>query len=428
MSGGGGGTTVQKADPWVGQQPYLQDMFAQAQNMFQQGYGQEYYPGQTVAPFSPQTQMALDLQTQRAMGGSPQQAAMGRYITGTLQQPTVNPYAMMGGGQQLMGGIQPGQNLLMAGGAPTDLGTAAQIAGFAGGAGGVGEAPGQAASSAAINELQRTVGGGYLPGQNPYLDQVYQTAAGRLGQTFEEQTLPALAAQFGGAGRTGSGAQALMAGRAAGEQADALAQLGADIYAPAYEAERQRQQQAALDLYGTGTQADIARRQMMGDIYTGGLGRAVEAGGRLGQLGLGGMEGLTGLYGTQADAMKAAAMMTPGFREMEYGDIGKLAGVGGTIEDQTQRLIDAAMQRHTFGQQAPWQALGQYSNIIQGMPGGMGTTTTTEGGGGFGSRLLGGLGGAASGAGLAGALSPAVGMANPWLMPLVIGGGAAGFL
>ena len=422
MGGGGGGQTVQKADPWIGQQPYLRDIFANAENLFNQGYGQEYYPGQTVAGFAPQQQQAFDLTSQRALGGSPQQAAMGQYITGTLQQPTVNPYLMAGGGQQLMSGIQPGQQLLQTGGTPTGLGMASNIAGMG--------RPGAGIDPTGLAQMQATAGGGYLPGSNPYLDQVYGTAAQRMGERFQEETLPALAAQFSGAGRTGSGAQALMLGRAAGEQQDALAKLGADIYAPAYEAERGRQLQAATDLYGTGTQADISRRQMLGDLYSGGLERAIQAGGMLGQLGMGGMEGLTDLYGTQADAMKSAAMMAPAYREMEYGDIDRLAGVGGAVQDQTQRLIDAAVQRHTFGQQAPWQALGQYSNLIQGMPAGAGTTTTTESGGGLGSRLMGGLGGAAAGAGLAGALGPAgaVGMANPYMMPLVLGGGALGIL
>ena len=395
--GGGGGQQVQSTDPWSGQQPYLHDLFAQAQNMFRQGYGQEYYPGQTVAPFAPQQEMAFDLTTQRALGGSPQQAGMGQYLNRAFAQPTMNPYAMMGGGQQLMGGIGAGQDLLRAGGTPTSLGMASQIAGVGG--------PGAGIDPTGLAQLQQTAGGGYMPGANPYLDQVYGTAAERMGQQFEEQTLPALAAQFGGAGRTGSGAQALMLGRAAGEQQRALGQLGADIYAPAYEAERARQLQAAQDLYGTGTQADISRRQMMGDIYTGGLGRAVQAGGQLGQLGLGGLGAMGDLYGQQFDIMKAAGALTPAYREMQYGDIDRLAGVGAAQQAQTQALIDAAMQRHTFGQQAPWQALGQYGNIIQGMPAGMGTQTTTTP---QGSPLSGALGGAATGAAL-GSIVPGLG-------------------
>jgi len=60
MPGGGGGesstTTVQKADPWAGQQPYLTDVMQQAQWQFNQP-GPYYYPGDTVAPFT-NTEMA----------------------------------------------------------------------------------------------------------------------------------------------------------------------------------------------------------------------------------------------------------------------------------------------------------------------------------------------------------------------------------
>ena len=40
--GGGGGTTtqVQKADPWAGQQPYLTDVYRQAQQQYQAGFPQ----------------------------------------------------------------------------------------------------------------------------------------------------------------------------------------------------------------------------------------------------------------------------------------------------------------------------------------------------------------------------------------------------
>lgn len=72
--GGGGGstTTVQKADPWVGQQPYLRDVFSKAQNLYNSGQmAPEYYPGQTVAGQSNWTQQALQMQADRAQNGSP---------------------------------------------------------------------------------------------------------------------------------------------------------------------------------------------------------------------------------------------------------------------------------------------------------------------------------------------------------------------
>lgn len=59
MSGGGGSgstTTVQKADPWNGAQPFLLDYMQQAKNL--SNVPQQYYPGQTYAGFDPNQQSA----------------------------------------------------------------------------------------------------------------------------------------------------------------------------------------------------------------------------------------------------------------------------------------------------------------------------------------------------------------------------------
>lgn len=77
MLGGGGGntTTVQKSDPWSGQQPYLQQVMSSAQNLYQNNAPQ-YYPGQTVAQFNPfQTnaqQMTAGLASQPTASGAAQ--------------------------------------------------------------------------------------------------------------------------------------------------------------------------------------------------------------------------------------------------------------------------------------------------------------------------------------------------------------------
>ena len=72
-SSGGSTTTVQKADPWEGQQPYLvggihingvpiAGTFYEANKLYQNGQlAPEYYPGQTVADQSPWTQQALQM-------------------------------------------------------------------------------------------------------------------------------------------------------------------------------------------------------------------------------------------------------------------------------------------------------------------------------------------------------------------------------
>lgn len=63
MSKGGGGTqtssTVEKADPWAGQQPYLTDIFGKAQAQYNSGTP-SYYPGTVLAPQDPNTLAAQE--------------------------------------------------------------------------------------------------------------------------------------------------------------------------------------------------------------------------------------------------------------------------------------------------------------------------------------------------------------------------------
>lgn len=89
MSKGGGGTTtqVQKADPWAGQQPYLTDLYQQAQTQFQQG-PQQFYPGRTYAEASPTVFQAEELQRQAALA----QAGLGYgSIVPGFQQALMSP-------------------------------------------------------------------------------------------------------------------------------------------------------------------------------------------------------------------------------------------------------------------------------------------------------------------------------------------------
>ena len=249
---GGGGTTKTKTEPWRGQQPYLEDVFQQAQQQFRAG-PQQFYPATTVAPLDPVTQNAIMAEIQRGAHGDPTQRAMGSYLTGTLLQPQVDPQQIAAGGAQAMGNLGLASRYLQQAGQAPTYGQAAGMAG-------VGASP--YATTPAMQQLGATAGGAFMPGRNPYLDQLYQTGAGRIQEQFAEDIMPQIAGQFGAAGRTGSGAQALMTGRAAGDVAGELAGLYGDIYAPAYEAERGRQLAAAgqLGQLGLGMgQQDIAR-------------------------------------------------------------------------------------------------------------------------------------------------------------------------
>jgi hypothetical protein len=92
--------------------------------------------------------------------------------------------------------------------------------------------------------LNRTAQGGYL-NANPYLDQVYNTAANRGMQTFQNQVMPQIKAGAQGAGMGASSRNALAQGQAAGQMGQGLLDLAGQVYAPAYESERNRQMQAA---------------------------------------------------------------------------------------------------------------------------------------------------------------------------------------
>ncbi len=84
-SGGSQSTqTVEKADPWEGQQPYLTRGFADAQKLLLDKAPAPFYPGNTVVPFSPETNAAMDMQTNRAVNGSPIQSAGTSQLTDTL--------------------------------------------------------------------------------------------------------------------------------------------------------------------------------------------------------------------------------------------------------------------------------------------------------------------------------------------------------
>ena len=88
MGSGGGGDQTTRTEPWSGQQPYLRDIFGQAQQIYGQG-PQQFFPGQTVAPFSPQQQLAMDLTTQQALGGDPLLGGAQQWAQGQMGIPFI---------------------------------------------------------------------------------------------------------------------------------------------------------------------------------------------------------------------------------------------------------------------------------------------------------------------------------------------------
>ena len=91
MSKGGGSTnTIQKADPYIGQQPYLLDIYSQAQNQFNTPL--QFFPGQTYANPTDLQIAAENLQAGTALGG---QTAVNQAVIPALQQQLAGPANVM---------------------------------------------------------------------------------------------------------------------------------------------------------------------------------------------------------------------------------------------------------------------------------------------------------------------------------------------
>lgn len=87
-------TVTQTNNPPSYAKPYLEDVLKEAQGLYRDG-GPEFYPGSTVVPMSPETQMALDAQKERAINGNPLLTQAQDYTSSVLSGDYLsagNPY------------------------------------------------------------------------------------------------------------------------------------------------------------------------------------------------------------------------------------------------------------------------------------------------------------------------------------------------
>src|SRR5687768_8840448 len=174
----GGGQTQTKTenrDPWAPAQPYLTDIMARGQNLFNTGAGTATWGGPLQADQSPQTTMGINALTNTAnsqMGTAGQPYSYG--------QNQIQNNGLTTGYNAPMGAysnIASGQNGITTGGA---FGDVAQAAG------------GPTASATNLGGMAS----GADAGKNPYLMQMLDDNASRIGNR--------VASQMSGAGRFGS--------------------------------------------------------------------------------------------------------------------------------------------------------------------------------------------------------------------------------
>lgn len=349
-SGGGDTTTVQQADPWSGVQPYLKNYYDALNQLFLGVPQGDYYSpakvgatGETIVPSTSPSDIASEAYAAKLgsnarrgyLGASPSLATdittvidprtgstfteedisrgePSSSIPGWLSQPMIAPISPV---------TELAQKMMIdraLGGGLTGMAQGA----IAGGLEGISPAMGMYAPYATGENIYEnplfslmapTAMGATI---NPYLNQMFGTAAGKVGKSFQDIVMPSIASRYGLAGRTGSGAEQQAYESAMGQLGETLGGLASDIYGRGYEAERARQIQAA---------------GMLGQAYTTGTGQ------QLGAIG--------GIQDAYAQMMKDRLMYSQLAPSMAYADISPLFDIGGQQRAYQQELIDAPLKR-----------------------------------------------------------------------------------
>lgn len=401
-----GSSSESKSGPWKGQQPFLTDVFQQAQGLYRQGVP-EYYPGKTYVDFNPIQESSMDRTINRSYG-APHEASVANWMTGTLSgaDPNLNPAISAGNvaAENALAGhyglkwhrdkskgmkytrdfiadqTQPWSDA--ARGSVGNMSYNDVAAGMADGSGGTGT----------LQELSRG-------GRNPYLDNMYDSASRKLTEQYTDVVNPALNATFGSAGRTGSRLHAENAADASGDYMDALSSLGADIYGSAYESDANRRLRSAESLSGD----DVARKGLSSSLYLGDRGlsqdmidsgyrnqlnqsrlgfdqwnagqdRSYQASRDLMSSGLDGASSLIDAYDSVTGNKRGAAGMAPYLSDADWYNIDRMRGVGDDVQGLSKEMLQDDMNRFNYYQQAPYDLLDWYGRMV----GGTGAINVTD--------------------------------------------------
>jgi hypothetical protein len=264
-----------------------------------------YYPGSTVVPFADQTQQGLGMLEQHAGGGAPQYQQAVSAAGRSFQENPAQALAM----QTAQGGLQ----------------------------------------NSAIGALQ-----GFGGANNPHLQGLWDQGSA--------QVTDAVNANFTRGGRTGSSAHT-------GALTRELGNLYSNIYAPAYEQERNRGLTAAQ------TQAQLGE---------GALNRQVA-----------GQELAGSIWGQQNQDTQRMSALLPSLYEYGGMPARDMMGAGGAWESLASEYLADDQSRYYAPYQGAWQHLNQYASLMNGLPdfSNQNTTSPIQR-----NRAMGALGGATSGA------------------------------
>jgi hypothetical protein len=338
MSGGGQTqTTVQNKDPWGPSQAHLQNIMQSGANLFNSGAGTQQWGGDLISPLAMQGDLGLNAITDTARGmqgssGQPYNYAQGMIqnngLTSAFNQP-------MG----VLGNVASGQNGITTGGLYGDI-------------------AGSAAGPTAASQNLGGMASGADAGKNPYLTQMLDANAARIGNR--------VASQMSGAGRYGSGGHTDLLARS-------ITEANNPVLAQAYESDRNRMLSASgqIDSAQRAQEASrLAATQGMTGVQAQNIGNQMGAAGQ--QAGI--------LQSGQQNAQNWAGMI-PQLQQSAFMPGNQLMAAGQYVTGRDQALLDARRQQFEQQQNMPWTQLARYSGAVSGlspMMANAGTMTGTQ--------------------------------------------------
>lgn len=203
-----------------------------------------------------------------------------------------------------------------------------------------------AATAAGEAALGKTANGDYL-NSNPYLDQMFGSAAGNVTRAYQTATAPQTDANFEATGRYGSGALANARSQNQLDLGTTLNNLSSNIYGTNYANERQLQTTAANQLGQTGI-ADLNARSSdlygLGNIGNANTSNMVAAANNTGSLGLGNLNALVNQGGTAGGLYNSSLLNAGNLYNTSVANAGNLYntslyGAGNLANANTANLI-----------------------------------------------------------------------------------------
>ena len=340
--GGGGGTTqtIQKADPWEQQKPFLEYGFQQAQDRYKSDQP-SFYPHATISPFNANELAYQQGALEYATGGRPQALQFGaENVVGSelLANPNTNP--IFGATR----GLAPyGQESLVAASNFTDAPILDE--------------------SNASPVMQQMLSGSVQ--NNPFIEQANRAFAADAVANFQQQVMPALRASQIGYQHGGSSRGDIASGIAAGNVGRAITDFANRNYMDAFNSAQAQQMGAA---------------QLMEQARARRAGEALQQGQTAFQTGLAGEQGIRGGFATGLDAY-------PTVSQTPIDMLGNVSDIGIAQREMAQQQLDEAINRYQFDQNIQDQKLANYMDIIQGNYGSNQVTSASRGGSGLAGAL-----------------------------------------